>query len=224
MSERLSRRLTALCGILGTISLLIYFSAPFWLMPLPPPNTSVEQLIIFGKQYHDLILFDTWLQQIGSLLSVIFVLALIHLAGASEKFLGKLTLLVSGLILALSLAEGTFALATIQAGENEQPQAMLTCFGLTNVFIHIFLIAPSLFLVMGGALTGTRLLPRIFVNLAMLLGLLFQILGFVGLFNKTAILWVIFILMAQNIWTLAASIALIWRPGKPSVKIESKND
>jgi hypothetical protein len=224
MSERLSRQLTAQFGILGTICLLIYFSAPYWLMPLPPPNSSVRQLVIFGQQYHNLILFDTWLQQIGSFLSVVFVLALVHLAGASDKFMGKLTLLVSGLILALSLAEGTFALATVQAIENQQPQPMLTCFGLTNVFIHIFLIAPSLFLVLGGALYGTSLLPRIFAYLAILLGLLFQILGFVGLFNKTAIVWVIFILMAQNLWTLAASIALIWRPGKLPVKIESKND
>ncbi|HEV3250068.1 MAG TPA: hypothetical protein VGZ71_03905 [Puia sp.] len=224
MSQRLSRHLTALCGILGTITLLIYFSAPYWLMPLPPPKTNIEQLVNFGRQYHNIILFDTWLQQVGSLLSVIFVLALVHLAGASDKFMGKLTLLVSGLILALSLAEGTFVLATIQAIENKQPEAMLTCFGLTNVFIHIFLIAPSLILVLGGALSGTRLLPKIFVFMAFLLGALFQILGFLGLFYQTAVVWFIYILIAQNLWTHAASIALIRRATKQPAKIESKND
>ena len=211
MSERNQRLLTALCGILGTLALMCYFSAPFWLMPLPTPDAGMEKVVEFGKQYHDIILWDTWLQQFGSILSVIFALSLVQLAGASMRFSGRLTLLVSGVVLALSLAEGTFVLGALEAGHNGHPEAALTCFELTYVFIHIFLLAPSLFLVMGSALYGTNLLPRIFSYLAIVLGILFQILGVVGLFNAKALMAVIFVLIAQNIWNLAASMVLLVR-------------
>jgi hypothetical protein len=170
----------------------------------------------FGSQYHNTILWDTWLQAIGSILSVVFVLALVHLAGASQRFMGRLTLLASGIIMALSLAEGTFALGAVQAGVNGHAEAALTCFDLTNVFIHIFLLAPSLFLMMGAALWDTHLLPRLFSYTAIALGTLFQILGVVGLFNSTAVLIVICVLMAQNLWTITAAITLVLRTQKAS--------
>jgi hypothetical protein len=211
MSTKTAYILTGLCGILGTVALVIYFSAPFWLMPLPPPNCTAEQVMAFGTRYHDIIIWDTWLQQIGSLLSIIFVLSLVHLAGASNKFAGRLTLLVCGVIMALSLAEGTFAFAALQAGDNGQPEAALTCLDLTTVFIHIFLIAPSLFLVMGFALLSTPLLSKTFVYIAIGLGIVFQVLGFAGLFSTTAVLMVIFVLNAQNIWTLVVSATLLFK-------------
>jgi hypothetical protein len=209
ITKRAVSILTGICGILGTLALVIYFSAPFWLMPLPPPNATVEQVMAFGTKYRTVILWDTWLQQIGSFLSVVFTLALVHLAGTSNRFAGRLTLLVCGVIMALSLAEGTFALSAVQAGDNGHRDAALTCFDMTNVFVHIFLIAPSLFLVMGYALLGTTILPRWLVYTAIIFGILFQVLGVVGLFNNKAILLVIFILNLQNIWTLIVSGILI---------------
>jgi hypothetical protein len=211
MSESKQRIFTALCGILGTIALMIYFSAPFWIMPLPKPDASMEKVVEFGNKYHNIILWDTWLQQFGSILSVIFVLSLVQLAGTSKRLAGRLTLLACTVILSLSLAEGTFVLGAVESGRNGHPESALTCFELTYVFIHIFLLAPSLFLLMGFALYGTNLLPRMFIYLAIVLGILFQILGVAGLFNTTALIFVIFVLMAQNIWTLAASIALLVR-------------
>jgi hypothetical protein len=211
MSESKQRIFTALCGILGTIALMIYFSAPFWIMPLPKPDASMEKVVEFGNKYHNIILWDTWLQQFGSILSVIFVLSLVQLAGTSKRLAGRLTLLACTVILSLSLAEGTFVLGAIESGRNGHPESALTCFELTYVFIHIFLLAPSLFLLMGFALYGTNLLPRMLIYLAIVLGILFQILGVAGLFNTTALIFVIFVLMAQNIWTLAASIALLVR-------------
>src|SRR5215813_1967174 len=100
--------LTSLCGILGTIALTLYFSAPFTWMPLPPQNATAIQILEFGKKYHAAILIDTWLQQFGTILSVIFALALTQLAGTPATFAGRLTLLASTIITSLSLAEGTF--------------------------------------------------------------------------------------------------------------------
>ena len=210
-SSRSNYIVAAVCGIAGTIALSIYFSAPFWLIPLAPPNASAEHIMQFGRGYRTVILWDTWLQQIGSLLSVIFALALVHLANRWNSFAGRLVLVASTVILVLSLAEGTFILAAIQAGDNGHDASAVTCVDLANVFIHIFLLAPSLFLVLGYSLLKSPLLPSAFPVIALVLGILFQVLGVAGLFSNTALMIVIFILLAQNLWTICASVALIVR-------------
>lgn len=210
--------LVALCGILGTIALTTYFAAPWTFMPLPAANATIAQLQTFGIKYHSTILFDAWLQAIGSLLSIIFSLAIIHLAGASQRFFGRMTLLTAGVIMALSLAEVTFEIGAVMAGDNGHLQAAQTCFDLTNTFIHVFLLAPSLFLMQGLALWNTRLLPRAFSYLAIGLGILFQVLGALGLFNTAFLLIVIIILMIQNVWTIAAAITLLFRMDKGDSK------
>jgi hypothetical protein len=170
-------------------------------------------VLTFGLHYRTPILIDVALQAGGSALSVIFALALIHLAGAAHRFAGRLTVLASAVVLGLALAEGTFALGVVQAAVNGHPHAALACFDLTNVFIHIFLLAPSLFLLLGLALWKTTLLPGLFAPLALLLGLAFQTLGLVGLFNTTAVSLVIVILIGQEVWTVAAALALALRAG-----------
>jgi hypothetical protein len=207
-------QLTGLCGILGTVLLMTYFTAPFWLLPLPPPTANAAEIVTFGTGYHTAILWDTWFQQAGSFLSILFFLALVHLAGVAGSLAGRLVLLVSGIVMALSLAEGTFVLAAVQSGENGHPQAALTAVDLASVFIHIFLLAPSLFLVLGIALRKSSLLPRWFARLAILLGILFQVLGVAGLFSSIALVLVIFVLIAQNIWALAVSCMLLVKAGR----------
>lgn len=219
MHNRTSILLTAACGILGTTALTLYFSAPFWLMPLPAPNATTEEIFSFGTKYRTVIYWDTWLQQIGSLLSVVFALALVHLAGKSQTFAGRMVLLSSAVILSLSLAEGTFILGAVQAADNGHLTSMVAGVDLGSVFIHIFLLAPSLFLMLGFALQKTSLLPRIFPVIALVLGILFQVLGVAGLFSNTALLIVIFVLLAQNIWSLAASVTLIVRRPPPALSV-----
>jgi hypothetical protein len=211
----------ALCGLLGTAALVAYYAAPYTFMPLPPPDATAGQVLAFGSQYHNAILWDTWLQAIGSLLSVVFALALVHLAGASSRFAGRLTLLAGGVVLTLALMEGAFALGAVQAGTNGNAEAASTYFALTYTFIHVYLIAPSLFLMLGAALWGTRLLPPAFSYLALGLGILFQVLGVLGLFNATALLVVIFVLIAQELWNVAAAITLLVRPLPPAVLAET---
>jgi hypothetical protein len=211
MSGKPFRIFIAVCGILGSAVLMLYFTAPFTFMPLPPPDTTVEALIQFGSKYRTAILFDTWLQQAGSFLSIVFVLGLIHLAHAFEKFAAKLTLVAAIVIMCLSLAEGTFALSAVYAGDYHHDQSSLAAFDLTNVFVHIFLLAPSLFLMMGITLLNTNILPRFLIIAAIVLGCLFQTLGVVGLFNNYAVIAVIFVLILQNIWTIISAIILIAR-------------
>jgi len=47
------------------------------------------------------------------------------------------------------------------------------------------------------------------VILAIVLGILFQLLGVIALFNERFLVLVIGVLMLQNLWTVAASIALL---------------
>ena len=201
--------LTSLCGLAGTIALTLYFTAPFTWMPLPPETATATEILEFGKHYHVAILVDTWLQQFGTILSVVFALALVHLGQRSTTLAGRLTLLACTVIVSLSLAEGTFVLGSVQSGNNGNTESMLTCFQLTYVFIHIFLLAPSLFLMMGFALKGSALLPKLFISAAIFLGIVFQSLGVVALFDNRFIVVVIGVLMLQNLWTVSAAIALL---------------
>jgi hypothetical protein len=178
-------------------------------MPLPPPTATANDILEFGAKYHTAILTDTWLQQFGTILSVIFALALVQLSGNSQTLAAKLTLLASTVIVSLSLAEGTFVLGAVRAGENGHAESSLTCFELTNVFVHIFLLAPSLFLVLGFALKGSTVLPTFFINSAIVLGIIFQTLGILTLFNNQFLLPVIIDLNLQNLWTIAAAIILL---------------
>ena len=217
MSTQLQRNLTALAGILGTVALVAYYAAPFTFMPLPPANAPAAQVIAFGTAYQNVILFDAWLQAIGALLSVVFVLALVQMAGTASRLAGRLTLLAGGVVLALALAEGTFEIGAVMAAANGHIQTSLVCFDLTYTFIHVFVIAPSLFLMLGLALRGTHLLPAAFSTVALVLGGAFETLGLVSLFSTAALLLVIVVLMAQNVWSIAAALVLALRPAKPTV-------
>jgi hypothetical protein len=206
--------LAALSGIAGTAALVAYYAAPFTFMPLPPATATMDQVMTFGAHYQTAILLDVALQAAGALLSVIFVLALVHLAGAADRFAGKLTQVAGTITIVLALAEGTFELGAVQAGINGNPQGALTCFDLTYVFIHVFLIAPSLYLMLGATLIGTRLLPRAFSYIVLALGIAVQVLGFAGLFSSAFLLPVIAFLLAQEVWAVAAAVALIVRSGR----------
>lgn len=204
--------LTALAGVLGTAALGVYYSTV--LVPLPADNATAAQVVTFALHYRTPILIDVALQIGGSALSVIFAVALIHLAGTAHYLAGRLAVLTGAVVLGLALAEGTFSLGVVQAATNGHPQAALACFDLTNVFVHIFLLAPSLFLLLGLALWKTIILPGLFAPFALVLGLAFQTLGLVGLFKVAAVSLVIVILIIQEVWTVAAAFALVIRASR----------
>lgn len=215
LSTRLFRVLTACAGIAGVVALGYYYSVPF---PLPSADTTPAQVVQFALRYHDAVFLDTWMQAVGSLLTTVFFLALVFLAGAAIRFAGWMTMLASALTLAVGLAEGTFALAAVQAGVIGHEQTAVTCLDLTNVFVHIFLIvpAPLLFLAVGSVLRGASVLPGIFSVLALALGVAFAIAGFAGWFSAAALSASIFLLIGQELWVLSAAITLILRTRKVS--------
>jgi hypothetical protein len=79
------------------------------------------------------------------------------------------------------------------------------------------LIAPSLYLMLGFALLGTRLLPAAFAPTALILGIVVQVLGFAGLFSDRLVLVVIGFLLAQEVWAVAAAVALLAGGGRQRI-------
>ena len=214
MSAQLSRILIALCGILGTVLLGTYFGVGFSIgLAQLPPDATVAQVVSVATRYHTLWFLGTWLQATGSLLSVVFFLALVHRAGAAVRLAGLLTSLGSAVLLAVVLIEGIFTIDLAQAAVNGHQVTSLTSFDIMTVFTHIYPIAPApvIFLALGTILLGSRLLPRVFGYLALGLGIAFEIVGLVGLFTTPVLTLVV--LAFQSLWVLAAAITLMVRAG-----------
>ncbi len=214
MSTQQTRIVIAICGILGTILLGLYFGVGFsvGLASLPPDSTAT-QVVSIGKEYRNLWFLGTWLQASGSLLSVLFFLALVQKAGRVASLAGLLTILGSAVLLAVVLVEGVFTIDLAQAAVVGHSMTSLTSFDIMSVFTYVYPIvpAPVIFLSLGTILLGSHLLPRTFGYLAFGLGLAFAIVGLVGLF--TTPLLTIIVLSLQALWVLAAAITLLVRRG-----------
>jgi hypothetical protein len=110
------------------------------------------------------------------------------------------------------------AIAAAQAAALGHAATALASIDITNVFVYIFLMvpAPAFFLSLGAVLLGSQVLPRLFGYLALVLGGAFAVLGLVGLFSASAIALSIVLLIGQELWIVAAAIALIIR----AIKVE----
>jgi hypothetical protein len=209
MSGRLSHILIALAGIFGTLLLSTYFGVGLSIGLAQLPSTaSLAQVISVATQYHNLWFLGTWLQATGSLLSVIFFLALVHRAGATTRLEGLLTILGSTVLLSVVLVEGVFTMDLAQAAVDGHQMASLTSFDIMTVFTYIYPMvpAPLIFLALGPILLRSHLLPRIFGYLAVGLGVAFEIAGLAGLFTTS--IFTLVVLSLQALWVLAA--AIVW--------------
>jgi hypothetical protein len=154
----------------------------------------MAQVVSVATQYHNVWFLGTWLQATGSLLSVVFFLALVQGAGETARLAGLLTSLGSAVLLAVVLIEGVFTLDLAQAAVNGHQVTSLTSFDIMTVFTYIYPIVPA---------------PVIF--LAFGLGIAFAVVGLVALFT-TPILTIV-VLSLQALWVLAAAITLLVQAG-----------
>jgi hypothetical protein len=205
--DRLPVVLTAACGAVGTLVLI----GSFVLNPAPPAGLTTRQLMDWALQHHTTIVLGGWLQGVGSLLTVLFALALVQLAGATHRFAGRVTLLAGAAILLVSLVEVTFYFAAAQAAVTGDVATGTLASALVKAVQHVFLIAPALLLPLGAVLLGSRVLPRAFAFGALALGGVLQVLGLVGLFGVLQPV-VDVLLIVQGVWFLAAAGTLLVRP------------
>lgn len=213
MSTRLFRVLVGLTGFIGVATLMVSFS----INPGPPAGATIPQIMIWGKANENLILAGAWLQAFGSLLNVIFIFALIQMAGASQKLMGWVTAFAGIVIMGVSLVEVSFYISAIEGGVSGDMTALSISLDLIKAIQHAYVIAPAptLLIGLGIVLLSSRLFPRIFAYIFLTFGIVMGALGLIGTFVPMQNV-INSVLAAQEVWFAVTAIALVINTRKVS--------
>lgn len=203
-SSRSFSILGGLSGIVGVILILVSFT----INSGPPAGASAAELINFGQQNYASVLWGAWLQAVGPVLIILFAFCLVHLAGAAQRLSGWMTFFGATILMTVSLIEVTFYISALHADPPVMPAISLA---LISAVQHLYFIvaAPALFLPLGIVLLSSSVLPRLFAYLALLLGIVFAVLGMTFLLRLTLPAAVTAFAGVQALWWLAAGITLI---------------
>jgi hypothetical protein len=85
--DRTLRNVAGLFGIAGPIALTVYFAAPA-LTNWPYAGASAAQLTAYANTHQTLFFAGAWFQATGTLLTIVFFLAIVQLAGAATRLPG----------------------------------------------------------------------------------------------------------------------------------------
>jgi hypothetical protein len=204
--------LAATCGIVGVVMLTAHFLIP---AGVPPDSASLTRIAAFARRHQDVILVSAWLQVTGAVLYVIFILAIVHLAGAGQRFAGRIVGLAAAVLVGLTLLDSAMIISTVQSAVHGQAQTVDVSFDLiagpTNDAVgRSFLIAPAILLPLGFVILQTRLLPRSYGWIAIAFGSASQALGLLGLFSKAAFSDVNpAVLALENLWLITVAVTLL---------------
>jgi len=206
MPTRRFRILSALCGILGVSMVIVSFN----LNPGPPANASIAQVIVWGRQYLDSIMLGSWLQAVGSFLSLVFAVAIVDMAGATTRFCGVMTVFGCIVLVGVSLLEVTFYLGAVQGGVSGNTTTVSVSLDLIKTAQRLFpmLAAPAVFFPLGAVILDSGVLPRTLGYLSLALASAFAVSGVVYLFAPLLAVVVALSIM-QGVWFLAAAITLL---------------
>lgn len=207
MSTGQFRIITAICGILGCIILI----TSFVINPGPPSTDTIPQIIAFGTEHHNLIVSGAWMQISGTLLLVLFAIAIVHLAGATTRFTGWFTMFGCIVLMMVSTIEVIFYLNVLTSSAS----TLIENQNLINSVQHAYsmVAAPVVFLPLGTVILGSRVLPHVFGYLALVLGIVFAILGVICLYGPFQNM-VDDLAMGQGAWWLLAAVTLLFRNEK----------
>ena len=203
-AKRLFCVLAGLAGVTGVVLLIVSFT----INEGPPPNATSAELIKFGQENYAKVLWGAWLQATGPVLIVLFALSLVHLAGATQRLAGWMTLFGAAVLMTVSLIEITFYISALQPEPAMMPSMSLKVISAVQ---HLYFIvgAPALFFPLGIVLLRSHVLPRLLGYLAVLLGAVFAALGVIFLLTLTLPAGVTAIAGVQGLWWLAAGVALV---------------
>jgi len=212
MLTRRAAAWAAVSGLAGTCMIGISFA----INTGPPAGASGAQLIAFGQQHHDTILWGAWLQAVGPALITVFALAIVVLAGATARLAGWMTLFGAATLMTVSLIEITGYIGTLQPS----PATMFgTSLALIHSVQHLYFIvaAPAVFLPLGLVILGSAVLPRILGYLAIVLAAGYALAGVLTLLDLTVPAAVqISAGVVPALWWLAAAGTLLTRAREPS--------
>jgi hypothetical protein len=106
------RWLAGAAGFAGAAALGLSFGV----LPSPPALTApLAALTGYGAAHQHLLMAAAWLEGTGTALYVIFVLALVHLAGVRAGLAGRVTTLTSAVVLTVSLVYDVTLIAIAQS-------------------------------------------------------------------------------------------------------------
>ena len=205
-------RLAAACGIVGPLLLVAYFVAPA-VLGWPYAGASPATLTRYALDHSVLFYAGAWLQATGTLLSVIFFLALLRFAGAIGSLSGLALMVTATSLLAVVLVEASLLVAVPMAATAADTATVSTTFALSNgPFVRVFPLAPSsaTYVALGLVLLGSAVLARPFAYAALALGAAFEVIGVAAIFSSAALIVLAVLAAVQALWILAAAIGL-WR-------------
>ncbi len=198
------------------IPLLVLLGVPilmagFALNPGPPAGSSLAQMTAFGAAHAHSILLGGWLQIMGTVMASIFALVVVNTAGATAKLTGMLSLFGVALLVGIGLAEMTgYVLVTTGSPT------------IVNVGAHLIIAvqhgygmigAPLVFLPLGFVILKTGILGQALGWIAVILGAIFFIFGFLGVLLPVQTV-VDLLSSLQGIWWVASGINWIQRVGR----------
>ena len=212
MTDRATRGLAAICGIAGVLMLTAHFLIPG---NVPPDSAGLARIATFARDHHDAILISAWLQVSGAILYVVFILAIVHLAGAGQRFAGRIVALAAPILVGLTLLDSAMIISTVQSAAHGHNETLRVSFDLiggpgNDAIGRTFLIAPAILLPLGFVILQTRLLPRSYGWIAIAFGAVSQALGLIGLFSKLAFADINpAVLALENLWLITVAITLL---------------
>jgi len=151
-----------------------------------------------------------WLQATGALLSVVFLLVLLHRSGTRGTLAWSVALTGFAVLLSVVMVEAALLEAVPVAAANGDQGTVATAFMLANgVFTRIYPLAPAplVFAGIGFALSGTTILPRVFARSAVVISGLFLLSGLAAVFGTPGLIFAIVMSVVEAIWIPAAAIA-----------------
>jgi hypothetical protein len=212
VTDRATRALAAICGITGVLMLTAHFLIPG---NVPPDSASLARIAAFAREHRDVLLISAWLQVTGAILYVVFILAVVHLAGAGQRFAGRIVALAAAILVGLTLLDSAMIISAVQSAAHGQNETLRISFDLiggpgNDAVGRSFLIAPAILLPLGFVILQTRLLPRSYGWIAIAFGTASQGLGLLGLFSNVAFADVNpAVLALENLWLIAVAVTLI---------------
>src|SRR5215469_12144630 len=109
VSKRLFSIASGLSGVVGVVLLVVSFA-----IAVPPPTGATRaELVAFGQQHYGGVLWGAWLQAVGPVFIVLFAFSLVHLAGATQRLAGWMTLFGATILMMVSLVEITFYISAL---------------------------------------------------------------------------------------------------------------
>lgn len=212
MTDRATRALAAICGITGVLMLSAHFLIPG---NVPPGSASLARIAAFARGHRDVLLISAWLQVTGAILYVVFLLAIVHLAGAGQRFAGRIVALAGAILVGLTLLDSAMIISAVQSAVRGQSETLRVSFDLVvgpgnDAIGRSFLIAPAILLPLGFVILQTRVLPRSYGWIAIAFGAASQALGLLGLLNKVAFVDVNpAVLALENLWLITVAVTLV---------------